>query len=62
MGNNKTENTKKQGKREKIAAIPNKGKKQTTEKKLQQLSGLETLPKQMCDLASTLRASSQRNQ
>jgi len=31
MGNNKTENTKKQGKREKTAATPNKGKKQTTE-------------------------------
>ena len=26
MGNNKTENTKKQGKREKTAATPNKGK------------------------------------
>jgi len=31
MGNNKTENTKTQGKREKIAANPNKGKNQTTE-------------------------------
>jgi len=31
MGNNKTENTKKQGKREKTAATPNKGKQQTTE-------------------------------
>ena len=31
MGNNKNENTKKQGKREKSAATPNKGKKQTTD-------------------------------
>ena len=31
MGNNKTENTKKQGKREKAAATPNKRQKQTTE-------------------------------
>jgi len=31
MGNNKTENSKKQGKREKIAATPNKWKNQTTE-------------------------------
>ena len=82
MGNNKTENTKKQGKREKIAATPNKGRNQTTEtagnyeawqpltpqkpvgypeevlEKLSSLdakmSGLETLPKQMCDLANTL--------
>ena len=29
--NNKTENTKKQGKREKTAATPNKGRNQTTE-------------------------------
>jgi len=82
MGNNETENTKKQGKREKTAATPKKGKKQSTEtagnyeawqpltpqkpvgypeevlEKLSSLdakmSGLETLPKQMCDLASTL--------
>jgi len=82
MGNNKIENTKKQVKREKTAATPNKGKKQTTgtagnyeawqpltpqkpvgypEEMLEKLSsldakmsGLETLPKQMCDLASTL--------
>jgi len=82
MGNNKTENTKKQGKREKTAATLNNGKNQTTEtagnyeawqpptpqkpvgypeevlEKLSSLdakmSGLETLPKQMCDLASTL--------
>jgi len=82
MGNNKTENTKKQDKREKTAATPNKGKIQTTgtagnyearqlftppklvgypEEVLEKLSlldakmsGLETLPKQMCDLASTL--------
>jgi len=31
MGNNKTKNTKKQGKREKTAATPNKRKKQTTD-------------------------------
>ena len=84
MGNNKTEITKKQGKREKTAATPNQGKKQTTEtagnyedwqpltpqkpvgypeevlEKLssldEKMSGLETLPKQMCDLASTLNS------
>ena len=82
MGNNKTDNTKKQDKHEKTAATPNKGKIHTTEtagnyeawqlltppkpvgypeevlEKLSlldaKMSGLETLPKQMCDLASTL--------
>jgi len=38
MGNNKTENTKKQGKREKIAATPNKGKN-----KLQRVLGIMKL-------------------
>jgi len=83
MGNNKNENTKRQGKREKIAATPNNGKNQATatavnceawppltpqktvgypEEVLAKLSsldakmyGLETLPKQMSDLASTLK-------